>query len=244
MKGMMHRTYLTMTAWSSISLDATSPARTICRSWRRNSQEWPTDPGISLTYARELIFREKYAEAVVELERFIGLAGATGVRSAYAYRLMAYADRTKALEHLIHAEQAHSCASNYLVMAEHYMREQNWRLVYTSAQYAITMLRSDQTNRPADWGDDYRLRGPYLHEVAAIAAEHLLDYEAAYGHAVEAVRRDNNTRLIELLRRVETKIAGGATLDPEMQSKSQQMRVEVRRTVRPPPQRVGRALAR
>jgi len=51
------------------------------------------------------------------------------------------------------------------------------------------------------------------HELASVAAFHLWDFEAAYGHAIEAVRRaPNDPRLRTHLNRVQAKINAVATV--------------------------------
>ncbi|MFL5285738.1 MAG: hypothetical protein ACJ8AW_33370 [Rhodopila sp.] len=185
----------------------------------QDAAEWPTDADISLTYGRELMFEGMKEEAKSELLRYISIAGEVGVRPAYAFRLLGYVDRENAQDWLLKAEQAHSCPSNYLAMAEYYQEIKNWRLCYTSAQYAITLLRRDAATATApDWGDDHRLlSGPYLHVAAAKAAWHLYDFEAAYGHTMEAVRRaPKDEGLRANLELISAKIADGATLHPDV----------------------------
>src|SRR5205085_8015691 len=55
------------------------------------------------------------------------IAGEVGVRPAYAFRLLGYVDRENAQDWLLKAEQAYSCPSNYLAMAEYYQEIKNWR---------------------------------------------------------------------------------------------------------------------
>jgi len=111
------------------------------------------------------------------------------------------------------AESAHSCPSNYLAMADYYFRTKQWRLCYTSIQYAFTLERNNPDRLPGDWGDDPRLRTSLPHEFASTAAFHLWDFEASYGHAVEAVRRaPNDLRLRNHLAKVRAKITTGSTV--------------------------------
>ena len=179
---------------------------------KADAEEWPNDPDIVLIYGRELFYQQCYGEAQTQLLRFVTMVP-SGVRSAYAYRLLAQVDRENAATYLNMAESAYSCPSNYLALAEHYYHTQQWRLCYTCAQFAFSMQRSTPAHLPPEWGDDPRLHTSLLHQLASMAAFHLWDFEAAYGHAVEAVRRaPTNMALRQHLARMQDKIKQGSTV--------------------------------
>jgi tetratricopeptide (TPR) repeat protein len=176
-----------------------------------DAEEWPNDPDIALVYGRELLYQQRYGEAFKQLQRFLAMAS-SGPRAAYAYRLLAQVDRENALSYLNQAEFAYSCPSNYLAMAEYYHYIKVWRLCYSCAQFAFSMQRSTPSHIPPEWGDDPRLHTSLLHQLASVAAFHLSDFESAYGHAVEAVRREPaSLPLRHHLARMEAKIRSGAT---------------------------------
>jgi hypothetical protein len=182
---------------------------------RESARESPHDNHRCFLYASALLAHGRWHEATPEIERFMALGGG-GDRLAFLWRQVAQLDEANAATHLENAQQAHRSASNYLALAEHYLRSQEWGLCYLSCQYAFSRLRSAPQETLA-WSDDERLRSPLLHDLAATAAWHLWDYEAAYGHAVEAVRRAPSDRvLINRLLEVHAKIKSGATLDPGM----------------------------
>jgi hypothetical protein len=169
----------------------------------------------ALLYADALL-REGYLQAgLAETHRYIALVGDKGNMVAYLWRQVASADEPNVFLHLLEAQKAYPSASNYLVFAENYMRNQEWGQCYSSCQYALSLLRSNP--QPLTWADDGRLRGPLLHDLAATAAWNLWDFEAAYGHAVEALRRaPSNEVLRAQVSAIRAKVQAGATLDPEM----------------------------
>jgi hypothetical protein len=193
-------------------LPRNKPHRFVLPLLKADAEEWPNDPDIALIYGRELLYQQCYGDANTQLLRFLTMVGPTGVRSAYAYRLLAQVDRENALKYLDLAESAYSSPSNYLAMAEHYYHAQQWRLCYTCSQFAVSMIRSAPARLPAEWGDDPRLHTSLPHQLASVAAYHLWDFEAAYSHAVEAVRRaPTNTALRQHLARMQERINSGAT---------------------------------
>lgn len=182
---------------------------------REGAREAPHDNHRIFSYAAALLRHGYLHDGYAEVQRFIALGG-SGDRLALLWRLVAQVDEPNAPTHLEQAQQASRNATNYLALAEHYFRSQEWGLCYLSCQYAVSFLRSNPQRVPV-YTDDDRLRGPLLHDLAATAAHNLWDFEAAYGHAVEAVRRAPNDRvLVNRLLEVHAKIKAGATLDPGM----------------------------
>ena len=164
------------------------------------------------------LLREGYLQdGLAEVHRYVELIG-NGDMVAYLWRQVAIADEPNALQHLLEAQKAHSCASNYLGFAEQYLRNQEWGQCYSACQFALSLLRANPQPMLA-WSDDARLRGPLLHDIAATAAWNLWDFEAAYGHAVEALRRAPADEILRAqVASIRAKVQAGATLDPEMKN--------------------------
>ena len=193
-----------------------APRETILGLLKEGVDEVGSDYAHRTFHYADALLREGYLQAgLAEVHRYIQLAGPQGDKVAYLWRQVALADEPNAFVHLLEAQKALSCASNYLAFAEQYLRGQEWGQCYSSCQYALSLLRSNP--QPLTWTDDARLRGPLLHDLAATAGWNLWDFEAAYGHAVEALRRAPTD---DVLRRqvlmIRAKIQDGATLEPEM----------------------------
>jgi len=154
---------------------------------RESVREAPHDNHRCFLLASALLAHGFLEDGLAELQRFTSIGGA-GDRLALLWRQIALLDEPNAPAHLENAQQASRSASNYLALAEHYFRSAEWGLCYMSCQYAFAQMRS-APQRVLAWAEDGRVRGPRLHDLAATAAWNLWDYEASYGHAVEAVRR-------------------------------------------------------
>ena len=181
-------------------------------------QENPSDPKRAFWLADALLDEGCVQEGISEINRYITLAGSAGEGTAFLLRKLALADEMDAFHYLQAAQTAHPSASNHLAFAEQYFRRQEWGNCYLACQYAISLLRS-APRRVLEPTDDPRLRGPRLHDLMAASAWNLWDFEAAYGHAVEAVRRaPQDDVLIAHLNQIHAKIQAGGTLDPNMEN--------------------------
>jgi tetratricopeptide (TPR) repeat protein len=170
----------------------------------------------TFAYAVELLRRGYLQDGLAEVERFINLPGPNDM-VAYLWREVAKADENNAAIHLNAAQSVHQSPSNYLALAEYCLRRGEWGQCYLSCQYALSLLRA-APQRVLPWTEDERLRGSTLHDLAATAALQLWDFEAAYGHAVEALRRAPGDALMaKQVADVRARIQAGATLDPTMQ---------------------------
>ena len=185
----------------------------------------------------EALLREGYLQAgLAEVHRYIALSPPSDM-VAYLWRQVSLADEPSALLHLIEAQKAHGTASNYLWFAEQYLRNQDWVQCYSACQFALSLLRG-KPQAILPWSDDARLRGPLLHDLAANAAWNLWDFEAAYGHAVEALRRAPSDEILRgQVASIRAKVEGGATLDPEMKNAAPEPRII--KLSRVPPEVVG-----
>jgi tetratricopeptide (TPR) repeat protein len=166
-------------------------------------------------YAEILLMHGHLQDGLLEIQRHIALGGPPH-ETAYLWRLAALVDEASAPQWLTEAQNIYSCASNYLGFAEYHFRNRDWGQAYLSCQYALSLLRSNP-QKVLLYTDDARLRESTLHDIATVAALNLWNFEAAYGHAVEALRRaPNNPVMLKQMKDIQAQIATGATLDPDM----------------------------
>jgi hypothetical protein len=174
------------------------------------------EPSRSFVYAEALLQAGILTRGIAQIERFVVLKGQP-IEVAYLWRLAAKIEHTTCHKFLLEAQTACPCAANYLDFAQYYFRRQEWGQAYNSCQYAFMLMRSGQTPYGPSYTDDAKLHNGYLHDLAANAAWNLWDFEAAYGHAVEALRQaPESTLLKKQLQDMQAKIASGATIDPSM----------------------------
>lgn len=176
-------------------------------------REDPNDARMILHYGRELMRWERNEEAAAQIRRFLDLTGEDGIDASFCWRQLAYCEPEKRFEHLLRADQACSCASTQLALAEYYRDTEKWKECYSAAQHAIAFIRMTAGHGAGHWSDDIRLRGPLPHDLATVAGFNMWDFEAGYGHAVEAVRRDPSrdpTRM-QNLKTLQEMIKSGAT---------------------------------
>jgi hypothetical protein len=143
----------------------------------------------------------------------MALSSEDGIDAGFCWRNLAYAEPERQLEHLLRAAQAYPSASAQLALAEYYRDHEQWKDCYSAAQQAIALVRIYAGKGAGHWSDDVRLRGPFLHDLAAVAGWNMWDFEAAYGHAIEAVRRDpaHDATRMQNLQIIQAKIKEGAT---------------------------------
>jgi len=139
------------------------------------AQEHPTDDRIAFYYARELFYKARNGEALLEFQRYLALPSATWQpeRSA-AYRMMAKCDPDN-MEHWAHF---------------HYER-QNWRGCYMAASTCLTIV-----NMPLEYLCESHAWGASPHDLAAISAHHLGLHKEAAQHGTNALNLEpDNERL-------------------------------------------------
>lgn len=145
-----------------------------------------SDAHRTFLYTHALLGAGHLEEGLNELQRYISLGG-QGDRLAFLWRCAAVIDEPNSLSHLEEAHKVQRCASNYIALAECYLRSQEWGSCYRACQDALYLLRCNP-KRILDWTDDARLRGPLIYTLASTSAWNLWDFEAAYVHAAEAAR--------------------------------------------------------
>lgn len=182
---------------------------------REGVRENPNDGQRLFNLGRELVNRGFLKEGAEVFQQYL-TAHPSGSRAAWVWRHLANADDANTLYYLNQAQIAQQGPSNNLAYAEYYMRDGKWAECYTQCQYAFALMRSNPG--ALSWDDDERLHSAYVHDLASMAAFNLWDFEAAYGHAVEAVRRSpDDPALLAHLQMVRAKVSEGATLDPGME---------------------------
>jgi hypothetical protein len=174
--------------------------------------EAPNDARIALQYGWQLVVEGEREQGIAELNRYLHLSVKTGLEAAFVHRLIAQYDPDHFLEHMERAELAHPATSNQVALAAYYRDREMWDRCYAACQAAIARERM----RPAKvghWGDDERIATPFLHDTASSSAWMMWDFEASYGHAVEAYRRSPDASRRENVKRIKDHIVGGATLE-------------------------------
>lgn len=172
-------------------------------------------PSRVFRYAETLLMHGHLQDGLLEISRHVTLGGPPH-QTAYLWRLAASVDEASAPQFLTQAQTTYGCASNYLGFAEYHLRSCDWGQAYLSCQYAFSLLRSSP-QKVLLYTDDARLRTTTLHDIATTAALNLWDFEAAFGHAVEALRRaPNDPLMLKQMKDIQAQVAAGATLDPDM----------------------------
>jgi hypothetical protein len=172
--------------------------------------ESPGDARVALQYGWQLLVEGNIDKGIAELYRFLDLSPKTGVEAAFIHRLISAHDPDQFLTHIEHAEAAFPATSNQVALAEYYRGKEQWQACYTACQAAIARERM----RPATvghWGDDARITTSWLHDTASTAAFMTWDFEAAYGHAVEALRRAPDDAHRQNVAAIAKHVAAGAT---------------------------------
>jgi len=117
------------------------------------------------------------------------------------------------------------------MLADYYREKEMWQHCYSACQAAIARERM-RPSKVGHWGDDPRLKTSWLHDTAASAAWMMWDFEASYGHAVEAYRRNPDESRRKIVLNVQTHIATGATLEnmpPPTKKDMPELEIEIHR---------------
>ena len=175
--------------------------------------EAPQDARMALQYGWQLAVEGQVAQGMIELQRYLDLAPKTGIEAAFVHRLLASYDLANFEAHMGRAEAAWRSASNMIMLAEYHQSKEDWPACYTACQAAIARERMRPPEAAGHWGDDIRLISPWLHDTASAAAYKAWDFEAAYGHAVEAYRRSPDEGRKAIMLAIQKHIADGATLE-------------------------------
>lgn len=157
-----------------------------------SAKESPHEPRVALYYARELVFYERYEEAIVELERYLTLPGATGRWDrAYAMRLLGdcYTDlgkREDAYEQYERAtREAPERRESWHALAYHFYEQLDWPRCYFAAKRTIqtTTHRNDWPVEPSAWGAE-----PF--DLLALSAYQLGHFNEAIRYGADALALD------------------------------------------------------
>ena len=136
-------------------------------------QEDPVCPRNAFYYARELTFYGRWLDAVVELNRYLNLPGATWQNErAYAMRLLGQCYDKLAQNGEYWLKRACAEAPNtrepWVELAQHYYDSHEWQGCYDAIMSALKVKDKElvYTMNPEVWGWK-------PHDLAAIAAHHL-----------------------------------------------------------------------
>ena len=157
------------------------------------AQEHPTDDRIAFYYARELFYKARNGEALLEFQRYLALPSATWQpeRSA-AYRMMAKCDPDN-MEHWLKMAvlEASDRREPWYELAHFHYERQNWRGCYMAASTCLTIV-----NMPLEYLCESHAWGASPHDLAAISAHHLGLHKEAAQHGTNALNLEpDNERL-------------------------------------------------
>lgn len=155
--------------------------------------EHPTDDRIAFYYARELFYKQRFGEALLEFQRYLSLPSATWKpeRSA-AYRMMAKCDPDNGERWLIAAVlEAPDRREPWYELAHFHYEHQNWRGCHMASAACLTI-----EEMPLEYLCESQAWGAAPHDLAAISAHHLGLHTEAAKHGTNALNFEpDNERL-------------------------------------------------
>lgn len=161
-------------------------------------QEDPHCQRNALYYGRELIFNERWDDAIFELNRYLALPKAVWINErCYAYRLLAQAyvalgrkELAEASLHKATAETPHT-REPWGAWADYHYAKHSWFECYAATAKALSI-----TTRELVYTTDPKYWGAHLHDLHALSAYNIKSYDIAVEHGMIAVSLSpDDTRL-------------------------------------------------
>lgn len=165
--------------------DPTKPRTQYLDMLREATQAEPDSSRYAFYYGRELMYRGRPAEALVELERYLTLPASPAER-ATAMRYIAGIDERRREQLLMRAcAEAPERREPWVDLALHHYRVSAWESCLAAATRALAI-----EERPLGYFCEPYAWGPIPHDLAALACHHLGLQDRAVQHGEAAVAID------------------------------------------------------